>query len=195
MDSGLRQALARYDLDSLGRSGDVVYVIDADLRLRFVNQRYEQVADAVTGGEVLETYPLGSCVVDGIDAVLRSHYTDLFEATLQTGEPRMADYHCHTPEEERTFRCMIYPLGTEGLLTVHGELESRPWPKADVEAVRDPDTGLVSMCAGCRRVRMDEGGWRHVPQFIDEAPRDTTHGLCDPCLGFYLGATARGAQR
>ncbi len=37
--------------------------------------------------------------------------------------------------------------------------------------------------------------WRHVPQLLEEVPLDTTHGLCEPCLGFYLGTANAGAER
>lgn len=185
MDDALRAALEKFGLRRLAESGDVVYAVDSELKLCFVNGTYKELANACRDGAVLDEYPLGSSIVEGIAPPLREHFTDLFEGAMGGRDPVAADYHCHTPTEERLFRCMIYPLDGEGLLMIHGPLSSRPWPPSELDELRD-EAALLPMCAGCRRVRAPDGKWSHVPQLLAESPPRATHGLCDACLGFYL---------
>ena len=44
-------------------------------------------------------------------------------------------------------------------------------------------TGLLPMCASCRKIRDDKGFWSQVEQYFEEHHADLqfTHGLCPPC--------------
>lgn len=187
VDSAFERALARFGAPVLEQSSDVVFAVDPELRLRYVNGAYVRLAREVAGGEVLDQYPLGARIVDGIELPLREHYTALFEKAVASPDPLTTDYHCPTPGERRNFRCTMYPLDGEGLLMVHGPLTLRPWTVAELDRLRDLQTELLPMCAGCRRVRSPDGEWFHVPQLLRETPGRATHGLCDACIAFYGG--------
>jgi AmiR/NasT family two-component response regulator len=47
--------------------------------------------------------------------------------------------------------------------------------------------GVLPICAGCKRIRDDQGDWQHVERYIrDHAEVDFTHGLCPECVAqFY----------
>jgi hypothetical protein len=44
-------------------------------------------------------------------------------------------------------------------------------------------TGLVPICAECKRIRNDQGAWEPVEQYVSEhSEARFTHGLCPHCL-------------
>jgi hypothetical protein len=43
-------------------------------------------------------------------------------------------------------------------------------------------TGLLPICAWCRKVRNDAGAWRQLEQYIEEhTDAEVTHGICEDC--------------
>jgi DNA-binding NtrC family response regulator len=43
-------------------------------------------------------------------------------------------------------------------------------------------SGLLPMCASCKKVRDDTGYWHAVEEYLLTQGTPTTHGLCPPCL-------------
>lgn len=44
-------------------------------------------------------------------------------------------------------------------------------------------SGLVPICAECKRIRDDQGQWRRVEDYVEDHSNATfSHGLCPPCL-------------
>ena len=43
--------------------------------------------------------------------------------------------------------------------------------------------GIIPICAGCKKVRDDEGFWRQVEEYISEhSEAEFSHGLCPDCM-------------
>ncbi len=51
-------------------------------------------------------------------------------------------------------------------------------------------SGLLPICAGCKKIRNDQGYWQQIESFIGErSEAEFTHGLCPECLEkFYPGS-------
>ena len=47
--------------------------------------------------------------------------------------------------------------------------------------------GVLVQCCHCRRVRRIEEPmvWDWVPAWLTAGPEGTSHGLCEPCVGFH----------
>ena len=44
-------------------------------------------------------------------------------------------------------------------------------------------TGLLRICAWCRRIRTDDGAWVQLEKYVeDHADIDITHGICPDCV-------------
>ncbi len=44
-------------------------------------------------------------------------------------------------------------------------------------------TGLLPICAGCKRIRDDQGYWSQVESYISEHTEATfSHGMCPDCV-------------
>ncbi len=53
------------------------------------------------------------------------------------------------------------------------------------------DAELVAMCASCKRVRTDKGGWASVEAYLQTVSHKmVTHGLCEPCAASTRAALA-----
>jgi len=47
-------------------------------------------------------------------------------------------------------------------------------------------SGLLSICAACKRIRDEQGQWHPMEVYIrDHSEADFSHGLCPQCLGQY----------
>ena len=43
--------------------------------------------------------------------------------------------------------------------------------------------GLLPMCAGCKKIRDDQGYWKQVEDYIEShSEAECTHGLCPDCF-------------
>jgi hypothetical protein len=48
-------------------------------------------------------------------------------------------------------------------------------------------TGLIPICAWCKKIRDDRGYWQTVEQYIREhSQADFTHGMCPDCQKKYF---------
>ena len=44
-------------------------------------------------------------------------------------------------------------------------------------------TGLLPICANCKKIRDDEGYWQQIEEYImDHSEADFTHGICNKCV-------------
>jgi PAS domain-containing protein len=58
---------------------------------------------------------------------------------------------------------------------------------ADIRTLR----GLLPICAGCKKIRDDQGYWKGLEQYLSEhAEVQFSHGLCPDCLGKYYPASS-----
>jgi PAS domain S-box-containing protein len=56
-------------------------------------------------------------------------------------------------------------------------------------------TGLLPICAGCKKIRNDSGYWEQVEQFLSEHTEVTfTHGMCPECLEKTIGEFKKKAE-
>jgi PAS domain S-box-containing protein len=55
-------------------------------------------------------------------------------------------------------------------------------------------SGLLPICAGCKKIRDDQGAWNQIETYISaHSEAEFSHGLCPECQKVYFpGATGRG---
>jgi len=47
----------------------------------------------------------------------------------------------------------------------------------------DEMEGMLSICASCKRIRDDEGGWREIEEYVsDHSKAEFSHGICPDCM-------------
>jgi hypothetical protein len=173
------------------------YVISPSLRVTYANSAWSRFA-ILNGAPFLASVAAGSLdVMLATSAPLRPYYRDAF-ARLLAGEGVWTHvYECSSAEVFRIFAMHIYPLPDHaGLIATNSLVVER----AHDPTTRDPHLGLVStylqesglivQCSHCRRIRRTgvPESWDWVPDWVESCPRNTSHGLCQPCLEYHYGA-------
>ena len=105
--------------------------------------------------------------------------TILDYAFFYKGESLLDLLFFDVPTREIYFRSVILFLFIIfGLIT--GNIISRL-----EEALRNVKilTGLLPICANCKKIRDDEGYWQQIEEYIKEhSEADFTHGICNECV-------------
>ncbi len=191
-DPEIRSVLWETYPDTIHCADDTIYLMWPDFMLAYVNLGWTQFA-ARNGGEpaISLNWPIGSCVLDAIPAVLKRFFAENFSKCLRERRPWEHHYECSSPELYRSFVMMTYPVGAgEGLLVVHSlareTLHTRCVCKPRDILYRDLQ-GFILQCAHCRRVKRcgAKPTWDWVREWVTTCPANTSHGLCEPCYGFY----------
>jgi hypothetical protein len=198
-DSELESIARSYRLETLHGSDDTIYVLRPDLTLVYVNDGWTKFA-AENGGEpmISERWPIGCAIAESIPDVLRPFYTDHFSKCLESRSPWQHRYECSSPDVYREFLMTTYPLGDrQGLLVVNSLDKSSPHNRLrhpPIEEWYRDENGMVVQCSHCRRIRCPAAtaAWDWVPEWLNEYPERMSHGLCEPCYGyFYPGGLPR----
>lgn len=184
----LRELLKGFDLNLLVRSPNVCYVIDADLRLVYVNDAYLRFGVENGTPDIAETFGPGCSILDAISGPQKSYYEHFLRTALSADSPQALDYECSSPDQYREFHMVLYPLHNQaGLLADHAlnrsGTHSRVAIPFDPSWYRDAN-GIIHQCGHCRRVRHTQtNAYDWCPEALNVGP--VSHGLCASCLDFY----------
>lgn len=189
------RSLRRYDLDALDAHTGAIYALTADLRLAYFNAQWFRFA-ADNGGEpkISVEWPVGRSVLDCIPDPFRPGFEGAYRRCMQTRIPWVHEYECSSPTCERHYHQIAYALEADGGLLIvnspivkrvvehplHGGLWSSDPDYAD-------DDGLLHQCMHCRRFRRrgESEQWDWIPDWAQDFPRPTSHGLCATCFFFH----------
>jgi hypothetical protein len=185
--------LEPFDPAMLEAETTTIYAVDADLRLRYLNQAWTEFARA--GGASWASgaggaFGLGTLVMAAVPEVLRPFYEQLYAETWRRREPSEHSYECSTPTRLRYYRMRVMPCTGEGLVVIHSLARDAPHPgepHAAIEPIYRDGAGLITQCSHCRRVRRAIGAptWDWVRAYVTATPTRTSHGLCRPCVAYY----------
>ena len=71
----------------------------------------------------------------------------------------------------------------ERVVGLRGELEKRIHELEEALGQIKTLKGLIPMCAGCKKIRDDQGYWQQVEEYIlEHSEAAVNHGLCPDCL-------------
>jgi PAS domain S-box-containing protein len=109
------------------------------------------------------------------------------------------EYSCHSPTVERWFLMSVQPLrgARKGVVITHEnitetkraeqELTDKNLELATALAKVKQLSGLLPICAGCKKIRDDYGIWKPVEIFVGEhSEANFTHGFCPDCSRKYF---------
>lgn len=192
LDTEFETILSGYRLEQMHASDETIYALRPDLTLAYFNQGWSKFAEE-NGGQpsIAERWPLGRSIGDAIPAILRPFFFDRFARCLQTGSPWQHRYECSSRDAYREYMMTTYPLGRhQGLLVINSlfktSTQRRP-AQAPVEGTYCDENGMIVQCVHCRRIRRPslEAVWDWVPAWVYEHPENMSHGLCEPCYGYF----------
>jgi len=170
---------------------DVLFFLDADLRFTECNLGWDKFAAANGGVGISRAEVLGRNIFEFIPEVMVRFYQDKYFEALHSTHWIGFDYECSTPDVFRLFHMGLRSIGHSGLLVVNSYLPDQRTPlatpnKALADAAYVSSSGMITMCAHCRRTRRpdDPSTWDWVPRFLRGTGRKVTHGLCPRCTGY-----------
>ena len=184
-----------YDAGALDRLGSSIAALDERAHILWVNQGWKRFA-LENGGDVpLDRFPN---YLDGVVGPLRDHFREVLTSTIASGEVFQCDYHCSTPDTIREFRMRVLPFPPSGLLVEHSPIAApHPAPTGEppLESVFLDSNEQIHQCSNCRRVRKatsdDTEVWAWVPAWVARSHPRTSHGLCTPCMGYFVRRSRR----
>lgn len=168
----------------------IVYRINAQDRISFVNEAWRQFAEENLGEQVMPARVIGAELWPFVgDETTRELYRRMV-ARARNGHTVQFRYRCDAPAERRVFEMKIF-RGSTGEVEFDSQIVSREprpavsWLDRTVARSRD----FVTMCSWCGRVALATGEWVEIEQAIERhrafqgaaAPR-LTHGICEVCL-------------
>jgi hypothetical protein len=166
---------------------DVVYRIDAQDRIAFVNQEWDRFAAGNAAPDLQAPSILARSLWDFIsDGTTRHLYRDILKRVRGGGRARFP-FRCDGPDLRRFLEMDASPLeaGSVEFRVRTLSVEPRAFqPLLDGGAKRSGE--MVRMCGWCKKVSVD--GWVEVEEAIAllklfesaELPM-LTHGICESC--------------
>lgn len=178
----------------------IVYRIDAEDRITFVNREWVDFARGNRGDAVMPEHMIGrrlwTCVADPTVFEIYSRLV----AQARAGRTARFDYRCDAPARRRWFAMEIRPW-EGGEVQFSSQLlreETRPSVML-LESGRSHDDRFVRVCSWCQRVAVPPDAWLPVEQAVailhlleDEKLPRLTHGICEPCADRMLAAPGWG---
>ncbi|MGP8081221.1 MAG: response regulator [Dehalococcoidales bacterium] len=119
----------------------------------------------------------------GIPVIFLTAFVD--EKTLDRAKATVPAGYITKPFEENDLRIAI----EVGLYRAKLETEREALIKELQEAMSKIKTlsGLIPICAWCKKIRDDKGYWQTVEQYIGEhSQAEFTHGMCPECQKKYM---------
>ncbi len=184
-------SLRQTGVDELFASDDVVYLLDRELRLQGWNGAWDEFALANDGAAVLESFPLGTSVLQGMTEDVAAFYLERYREVLHTQRFFEHDFECPSPTTRRRYRQTAYPVGGGAGVVVTNHLMVAE-PITEVEETfrvhrHVNGDGLLIQCCHCRKVRdfSRDNKWDWVPLLLESPHPETSHGFCPPCFRYY----------
>ena len=178
-----------YDEHALDALDASMAALDERGKILWVNEGWRRFALANGGDLELERFPT---YLDGIAGPLRDHFQQVLASAMASGDVFQQDYQCSTPDTLRDFRMRVLPFPPSGLLVEHTPIATLPPPVGEppIEVVFLDEHQQIRQCSNCRRVRRPTSDgtevWAWVRTWVARSHPRTSHGLCTPCMGYYL---------
>lgn len=167
----------------------LVYRIDADDRISYVNPAWSEFARANQGEAVMPEQVLGSSLLESVeDPTVQQLYSEMIKRA-RAGYPVRFKYRCDAPDRRRTFEMDIRPVenGEVEFISALRHEEVRP-AVAVLRAGAPRDNRLLRVCSWCQKVALPDGTWVTVEVAVEklrlleaETFPSLTHGICEPC--------------
>jgi hypothetical protein len=169
---------------------DVVYHVDPEGRITFVNDRWDAFARANGGTAVLGAAVIGRRAVNFIAGNETRHLFELIiRHAIKSGRPVTLPYRCDGPAVRRRMQLTVTAEAPAQVVFRSRMLAEEPrrpiaWLESRTGRERAP---LLRLCSWCNRGEIG-GRWAEIEEVIAayglfdaEAVPEITHGLCVDC--------------
>jgi hypothetical protein len=172
---------------------DVVYLLDAELRVVDCNPVWDRFAQENGGCGISRPEIRGKMVLDYVPDALRTFYVHKYWFARRAEGWTYFEYDCSSPEKIRLFQMAMIAVDDSLLITNHLRVEEacEVKPPLTAEQARRyiSPGGLATMCANCRKTKQldDEVQWDWIPEMLHRESFTVSHGLCPRCSLYLYG--------
>jgi PAS domain-containing protein len=138
----------------------LVYRIDDQGRISYVNPAWSDFARANQGEAVMPEQVMGSTLMESVeDPTVQQLYSEMIKRA-RAGKPVRFKYRCDAPDRRRTFEMDIRQLdnGEVEFISALRHEEMRP-AVAMLQAGAPRDQRLLRVCSWCQRVALPDHTW------------------------------------
>jgi len=170
-------------------------VFDAKCRFVFLNRAAEQMIGKDRMGLI------GRVVWDEVSEM---RGTDVEQKLRQVLERHVAaHFEFFSNISKKWFEFHLHPNGNGGFTVYFRDISERKHSELRLQqtlAERDAAlthvrllTGLLPVCAACKKIRDDKGNWQQMESYItNHSEAQFSHSMCPECAREYYGAAAAG---
>ncbi len=176
-------------METPGTSEDIIYHVDPDGLITFVNSRWDAFALANASPSVLSTAVVGRPIASFISGSETRHLFEILTRHVLKAERAVTvPFRCDAPAERRHMQliCAPDPLGGVIYRSHLMAAEARASIRLLVPDASRNNT-LLRVCSWCNRGRLEDR-WAEIEEVIRaydlfDAPLlpEITHGLCSDC--------------
>ncbi|MCO6432518.1 MAG: hypothetical protein J5J00_16815 [Deltaproteobacteria bacterium] len=187
--------LNRFSLETLDNADGPVFGIWSDYRLAYYNSAWTRFAlENGAGADFTEVWGLGRSIMDAVPEVLRPFYIKFFHTAREKAaelRPVSHVYDCSAPDKYRQFNMTVYPVDSRGWVIVNSLFVEASHGAPDYNEIAlaqyIEESGLVSQCAHCRRVKDAQcpNKWDWVAEWVKRPHPNTSHCLCPVCMDYF----------
>lgn len=177
---------------SQGQDTGTTYGLWPDLRLAAYDEAWLKFSQD-NGGEPMTStqWTVGRCILEAIADPLRPFFSKHYQQCLSEQRPWEHHYECSSADTYREMHMLVLPVGqAEGLVVINSIARSVPHQRASgpvIETLYRDSSGKMTQCCHCRRMRRVDVDtiWEWIPEWVDQQPEATSHGICEPCAEFH----------
>nr|WP_320193297.1 hypothetical protein [uncultured Desulfobacter sp.] len=190
IDPEFEKQIAYMDLESIKNSKDIIYIVDAEMKLKAYNKAWETFALSNGGDKIAQTFALGSNVIDVGEEPLKSFMKKKCREAIALNKMFGFNYECPSKQLSRVFRLNAYPLvDKKGLVMSHHLVKECPHTEKSLAFSKQfvNSDGVIVQCMNCRKIKDPNSvdRWLWVPSLLDTGIVDISHGICSRCLDHY----------
>lgn len=143
-----------------------------------------------------QTLPTGGFLGKAVHEVMPPHVADQMKAkiadTLETGAVNIFEYQIQKEDRLDYQEARIVLSWEDEVLAIVRDITERKRAEQEREALIEELrnalaqvktlSGLLPICAACKRIRDDNGYWRQIEAYIGEhSEAEFSHGICPEC--------------
>ncbi|NLI80729.1 MAG: PAS domain-containing protein [Deltaproteobacteria bacterium] len=144
----------------------------------------------------VQTLPMGGFLGKGVQEVMPVDIAQRMmaniEDTLDTGRVSIFEYAIQREERTEYQEARIVASWEDEVLTIVRDITERKQAEKEREALIEELqdalakvktlSGLLPICASCKRIRDDNGYWQQIEAYIGEhSEAEFSHGICPEC--------------
>ena len=175
----------------MGTKSDVVYEIDRDDTLIYLNTTWNDFALENESASIISDHVLGKNILDFIcNSETRHIHTQLMEKVRCQERPLEVPFRCDSPSLRRFMQMKITPLVDNGIQYRCQLLKAEQRQVTPVLFTQiDDQHPLLRMCSWCKKVDIGNDQWAEIEIAVDKLKlfnspqmQQITHTICSLCF-------------